>query len=403
MKGKHPVITLLGNNSGRNLGDAAIMSAIFDSVTKELPDAEFLVPSIAPKFIDDNYSDKFNAKGVDVRPRTLSLRLLGLPTLMALKKSDVALICDGIIFGYKLFSPHNFLITLIFVVPLARLLGCKVVCFSCGIGPFPSKLSKIFAKWVINLCDLVIMRENDSKKLAEDIGVTRPIQVTGDAAFLNYISSEERAREIAVKEGIDLSRPLLGLNVTPYLDSWLKSSERVSSPQTYLENLADSILEAKRIIKESNSEDPQCVLFSCSPMDEEFTHKIAAMIDAKVIDNTKYLSHDMQAVMKLCGLLMGMRFHSLVLSSGVGTPIVGLVYAPKVRGYMRYLECEEYSVELNTISPEVLGKTLSSAWLERTALQERQQKIVRTISEGARKASKQLAERFFSDHYQPKT
>ena len=119
-------------------------------------------------------------------------------------------------------------------------------------------------------------------------------------------------------------------------------------------------------------------------MDEEFTRKFASMIDGKIIDNSKYLSHDMQAVMKLCGLLMGMRFHSLVLSSGVGTPIVGLVYAPKVRGYMRYLECEEYSVELNTITPDVLGKTLAKAWLERSALQERQQKIVRTISEGAR-------------------
>jgi len=190
---------------------------------------------------------------------------------------------------------------------------------------------------------------------------------------------------------------MLGLNVTPYLDSWLKSSERVSSPQSYLETLADSIKVAKKIIKEANGEEPQCVIFSCSPMDEEFTHKYAAMIDGKIIDNSKYLSHDMQAVMKLCGLLMGMRFHSLVLSSGVGVPIVGLVYAPKVRGYMRYLECEEYSVELNTITPEVLGNTLAKAWLERQALQERQQKIVRSISEGARKASVQLADRFFRD------
>ena len=182
------------------------------------------------------------------------------------------------------------------------------------------------------------------------------------------------------------------------LDSWLESSERVSSPETYLETLAASIKEAKRIIKETNSEDPQCVIFCCSPMDEEFTKKFAGMIDGKIIDNTRFLSHDIQAVMKLCGLLMGMRFHSLVLSSGVGTPIVGLVYAPKVRGYMRYLECEEYSVELNTITPEHLGKTLAKAWLERQALQERQQNIVRTISAGARKASIQLVGKFFPNY-----
>ncbi len=397
MKGTHPVITLLGNNSGRNLGDAAIMSAIFDSVTKELPNAEFLVPSIAPDFIDKNYSNKFKAKGVDVRPRTLSMRLLGLPTIMALKRSDVALICDGIIFGYKLFSPHNFLITLIFVVPLARLVGCKVVCFSCGIGPFPTRLSEIFARWVINLCDLVIMRENDSKQLCEEIGVTKPIQVTGDAAFLNYISSDEKAKEILKSEGVDLARPILGLNVTPYLDSWLKASERVSDADSYLNTVAESILEAKKQIKGKNGEDPECVLFSCSPMDEKFTHELASKINAKVIDNTRFLSHDIQAVMKQCGLLMGMRFHSLVLSSGVGVPIVGLVYAPKVKGYMRYLECPEYAIELNSITPNSLGTTLANAWLEREQLKEKQQQIVRSISAGARKAANQLVERYFSE------
>jgi polysaccharide pyruvyl transferase WcaK-like protein len=397
MKGTHPVITLLGNNSGRNLGDAAIMSAIFDSVTKELPDAEFLVPSIAPDFIDKNYSSRFKAKGVDVRPRTLSMRLLGLPTILALKKSDVALICDGIIFGYKLFSPHNFLITLIFVVPLARLVGCKVVCFSCGIGPFPTRLSEIFARWVINLCDLVIMRENDSKQLCEKIGVTKPIQVTGDAAFLNYISSDERAKEILKAEGVDINRPILGLNVTPYLDSWLKASERVSDADSYLNTVAESILEAKNQIKSKNGEDPECVLFSCSPMDEKFTHELASKVNAKVIDNTRFLSHDIQAVMKQCGLLMGMRFHSLVLSSGVGVPIVGLVYAPKVKGYMRYLECPEYAIELNSITPSSLGTTLANAWLDREQLKEKQQNIVRSISAGARKAAKQLVERYFSE------
>jgi len=132
-------------------------------------------------------------------------------------------------------------------------------------------------------------------------------------------------------------------------------------------------------------------------MDEEFTMALAAKIDAKVIDNSKYLSHDIQAVMKLCGLLMGMRFHSIVLSSAVGVPIVGLVYAPKVRGYMRYLECEEYSIELNTITPKILGGVLAKAWLERKALQKKQQKIVRSIAEGASQASVQLTDRFFKN------
>ena len=104
MKKRKPKrITLLGNNSGRNLGDAAIMSSILDMVAKELPDAEVLVPTLNPNFVSDNYAQKYNVKAVDVRLRTLSLRLLGLPTFYSLLRSDIALICDGIIFGRKLF------------------------------------------------------------------------------------------------------------------------------------------------------------------------------------------------------------------------------------------------------------------------------------------------------------
>lgn len=401
MKGNHPRITLLGNNSGRNLGDAAIMSAIFDSVTNELPDAEFLVPSLVPSFIEKNYGGRFNVRAIDVKPKTFSMRLLGLPTIKCLAKSDVALICDGIIFGRKLFSPHNFLITLIFVVPLARLFGCRVVCYSCGIGPFPTRISKLFARWVINLCDLVIMREHDSKKLAEEIGVTKPIEVTGDAAFLNYISDRKLAEEIALHEGIHLNKPLLALNVTPYLDSWLEKSERLTDPATYLSTVAKGIGEARRIIAQQSLDDvPQCVLFSCSPMDEAFTYELAAKVDGVVIDNTKYLSHDIQAVMKLCGLLVGMRFHSLILSSSVAVPIVGLIYAPKVRGYMRQLGCAEYGIELNTITPETLGQQIARAWIDRKALQSKQQRVVEALRAGAQQASQQLRTRYFPNYRQ---
>jgi DNA-binding FadR family transcriptional regulator len=64
---------------------------------------------------------------------------------------------------------------------------------------------------------------------------------------------------------------------------------------------------------------------------------------------------------------------------------------------MRYLECPEYAIELNSITPSSLGTTLANAWLDREQLKEKQQNIVRSISAGARKAAKQLVERYFSE------
>jgi polysaccharide pyruvyl transferase WcaK-like protein len=393
MKGDHARITLLGNNSGRNLGDMAIMSSILESLSQRVPGAEFYVPAVNSAWTKQHYGDRYNVKAVDVMPWTLSIRLLGLPTFLCLLKSDIALICDGIIFGKKLFNPaFNYLITLVFVVPIARLLGCKVVCYSCGIGPFPSWISKVFARWVINGSDLIMMRERDSEKLCREIGVTKPIELTGDAAFINPVSSDERAVEILRELDIDPTTQLLAVNATSYLDTWLKPEERLSDSSRFIDLLAEGIRRAKE-----KSSDPFLPLIICThPMDEATCRSLADLTGGKLLSNTKFLSHDIQAVMRRCGLLVGMRFHSIVLASSVETPVVGLVYAPKVRGYMRLLNCDEFTLELAPLTPELLGEKLARAWTERRALKAQQVPIIRDLKAGAEKAADLVVERYFA-------
>ncbi len=390
MKGNIPRITLFGSNSGNNLGDAAILSSILESFSKELPNAEFYVPTTKPSFISKNYGDKYNVKAVDIMPWTGSLRFLGIPTLLALKKSDIALICDGIIFGKKLFNPaFNFLIVLIFVVPLARLLGCKVVCYSCGIGPFPSKIGEIFARFVLNSCDLVIMRENDSKALAEKIGVTKEIHVTGDAAFINPVSSDSVGRDIISRTGLSPEAKIFGVNVTSYFDAWLGKDEKFGSKEDFIDLLVKSIGEAK---KECGFE---VLLFSTHPMDEPAVNQVASRLGAYKIFNRDYLSHDIQAAMRRCGLFMGMRFHSVILASAVETPIVSLIYAPKVRGYMRLLLCPELGVELAGLTAENLSKTIIDSWNRRLEIKQTQKSVIDGLKAGAHEACRIVVERYF--------
>lgn len=392
MKGHHPRITLLGNNSGRNLGDAAILSSILHGLSQELPTAEFYVPSLNPKWISRHYGHRYNVKAVNALPWTGSLRLLGIPTLRCLARSDVALICDGIIFGKKLFNPaFNYLITLIFLVPWAKLTGCKMVCYSCGIGPFHDWWSKRFARWVMNGSDLLLMRERDSMELARSVGVTKPIDLTGDAAFVNPVAPPERAEEIARHEGIDLDAPLLGVNVTSYVDSWLPKAERVRDRSAFIDSIAEGIRRAKK----ASNPPFETIVFSTHPMDEHACRRLAEGVGGKVITNTDYLSHDVQAMMQRCELFVGMRFHSIVLSAAVGVPVVGMIYAPKVRGFMRLVECERYGIELASLDPETLERCISAAWTERVHLRELQQGHVEGFKAGAHRASAMIGERYF--------
>lgn len=395
MKSTHPKITIFGSNSGRNVGDAAILSSILDSVSEEMPDAEFFVPSSNPDFVNKHYSNKYNVKGISFWPWTLSIRLIGLPTFLCVMKSDVALICDGIIFGKNLWNPFfNWLIQLVFVVPFAKLTGCKVVCYSNGIGPFHTKISATFTRFVLNLCDLVIMRENDSKKLAELIGVTKAIHVTGDAAFINKASDDRRALEIAKDEGIDLSKQLLGININSYVDAWLEKGEQFKGGSDF----AGTICEAVKSAQAKTGHAFLPLVFSTHPRDEKIAYDLATRLNTKVVTNSKYLSHDLQCVMKRCELFLGMRFHSVVLAASVETPVIGLIYMPKVRGVMRDMGSPEYGIELSTISVDSLSDTIVKAWNERANLKARQKAVVDKLKKGARDAATMLREKIFPEY-----
>src|SRR5690606_2533839 len=190
-------------------------------------------------------------------------------------------------------------------------------------------ISRLLARWTINLCDLVMVRDRNSERLAREIGVTKPIALTGDAAFINPVSGDRRAREILGDLGIDPHAQLLGLNITAYMDRWLKSDEKLPRDADFVTVMAEGVRRAQAAVSE-----PFTPLVICTqPMDGETCQRLAAAIGGKVLSNSKYLSHDIQAVMRRCQLMVGMRFHSLVLASSVGTPVMALNYAPKVRDY----------------------------------------------------------------------
>lgn len=398
MKSDHPVITLLGSNSGRNLGDAAILSGILDAISRALPEAEFLVPSTHPEFIKENYGGRYRVRGVNVMPWTGSIRLLGIPAWLCFRKSDVALICDGIIFGKKFLNPlFNFLVTLVFAVPIARLSGCKVVCYSCGIGPFPGKLSAWAARWVMNLCDRIILRDRASARLAREIGVIREIQVTGDAAFINPVTPRSECSTLFDRYGLKDGERRIGVNVTSYIDAWLKSEERVNSTEEFLDSVTKALIGVK------SKFNLQVVFFSTHPMDEEVLSFLGERLGSKIVTNTDLLSHDIQALMRECDLFVGMRFHSIVLASAVEVPVVGLVYAPKVRGMMDLLDSSEECLELSEVTPDRLEKVLSRAWEKRAEIKSRQQQIVGELKSGAQAAAVTIAREYFPDLYHPES
>ena len=83
-------ITVLGNFSGRNIGDNAILGNLLQSFSETYPDITFLVPTLMPSFIRKEFGKVYRVKALSLMPWHGSLKILGLPTLYAMLRTDAS-------------------------------------------------------------------------------------------------------------------------------------------------------------------------------------------------------------------------------------------------------------------------------------------------------------------------
>jgi colanic acid/amylovoran biosynthesis protein len=87
-----------------------------------------------------------------------------------------------------------------------------VVMYAQTMGPFRLKFRRCLSRWALNRVSLITLREGVSKDYLEELGVNKPpIYVTADPAFLFQAAPTKRVEEIFLKEGIIMTRPLIGL------------------------------------------------------------------------------------------------------------------------------------------------------------------------------------------------
>lgn len=399
-------ITLLGSNSGRNAGDAAILAAIMGTISNEVDgEVEFEVPTTHPNFVSDNYGSMFDVKPINIMPWTGSIRLLGIPTFRSVKRTDVTMITDGIIFDINLWNPlFNFLITLIFIAPWAKLFGKKLVCYNVGIGPLNSYFGRLFAKYVGNSCDLIIVRDEDSKKLFREIGVNKEIHLLADAVFQDWAAPDADVDEIVKKKGLEQAASegrLFGFNITRYIDRWLSSKEKVAGKDSFIDMLGRSLASLKideniePVIVTTQVMDADCGRDLQQAVAKAYTASTGEKWEPAIVTNEVYSNHEILGFSGRCSLYAGMRLHSLIIAAQSGTPVVGLIYAPKVRSFLNQLGTPERGLPLAELTEESLKRDLIDAWNNRAEMKSTQQLVVSDLQERARKAGEIVAERYF--------
>lgn len=326
-----------------NSGDDAILKAIVENLDG---DYELTALSKSPEKTKKEY--KINA--VD--------RFSISEVYKAMKETDVFVFGGGSLLQ-DITSSRSLYYYLSLII-LAKFLNKKVFVFANGVGPIEGKFNRFITKKVLNSVDYITLRDEASYKFTKFIGVENEnIEVTADPVFLIESSSEERADEILEEQGIELGENVLAISIR----DWKTSPGLARDVAKFCDKLIDKDIDI-------------LVVPMHYPYDVEYSEmiKVLSKNERIYVLNNKYEVEDIIALLKKATAVIAMRLHALIYSAKANTPILGLIYDPKVTGLIDELSVSEY-VRVEDANPEILFDKFKSLMEN---LDDRKESIERT-------------------------
>ena len=225
-------------------------------------------------------------------------------------------------------------------IQAAHKAGCKVQMYGCGIGPVLREQHRKLAARVLNACvDVITLREPDSQKELQSMGVTRPeVLLTADPALTLPAASDDEIDSVLLRAGI----PPHGNYLCFALRNWKG-----------FESKAPLFGQAAKYAYETYGLTP---VFAAV---EKHLDPGAGRLAAAGLDIPHYFLDDAGSAGTIIGALsrmqavVSMRLHALIFAAGQGIPLAGVVYDPKVSSFLRYIGQENFT-DLDALTPDRL-------------------------------------------------
>ncbi len=307
-------LLIAGYHGFGNSGDEATLLAMTTNIKKMTPDVSITALSFDPEFTKTEY-------GIHAVQRFNLYQLL-----RAIYKSDIVVSGGGTLLQDG--TSTRSLLYYLGIIKTAKLLGKKVMLYSNGIGPVSGKFNRRLIKWVINLVDLITLREQSSEKDLRTIGVNKPnIYITADPAFTLTPAPDEVVQPLLQEKGIvqDGEHKIVGVSIREWNGSREPSDKYVKTIAAVCDKLAR---EGKQIV----------VIPMQYPRDLDISVKLRdAMKEKSYVLDRAYSPAEMVGIISKMDLMISMRLHSLIFAAITHIPMLGIVYDPKVENYLKVL------------------------------------------------------------------
>lgn len=291
-----------------NLGDDSILLALKERVNELAPGAQMVVLSKNPTETREKCGvaavDRFN------------------PFLVWREMRRATLFVSG---GGSLLQDHTSTRSLIYytsLIRLARRCGKRVLFYANGIGPVRGEKNRERVRKASELADVITLRDRASYDELRAMGVKNEnIFVTADPVYAMTGGTREEGMALLAKQGVPGERPIVGVSVrfAKGMETNLREFARFCDAVSEFASVAFIVMQ--------------------TPNDVAAAEAVQQHMKAKAFTLTaSYDPKGMGAMIGCMDAVVSTRLHSIIFSACQHTPVLGVVYDPKVAACLAELE-----------------------------------------------------------------
>lgn len=292
-----------------NAGDDAILDSIQQAIRAASDDVSVTVLSNDPELTKRQY-------GLDAIPRFQILRVFS-----ALRRGDALLSGGGSLLQDT--TSTRSLLYYLAVIRCAQWLRKPVMLYANGIGPVRKPANRRRVKRVVERAALVTLRDHASAKELEQMGITRPVQVTADPVFHLEPAGQARSLELLRAAGLSPEKPFVAVSVRDW--------DNVGDFFAQLAGLCDHLRRTYGL---------EVLFLLMQPhRDRAATAQVRErMEEPSCVLDVPTTPRELMGVLGQARLCLAMRLHTLIFAARMAVPAMGLVYDPKVASYLEELD-----------------------------------------------------------------
>lgn len=219
--------------------------------------------------------------------------------------------------------------------------GVKTCLLGIGVGKLKKKKGKALARKLCENSDLIVVRDNESRKELKKAGVKKNIFVCTDLTF-SQAKKSKRAKKNAI-----------GFCPIPYYEIFEKAPAKDKM-------LAKKLGQAIEIVAEKTNAKIVLVPFF-KKYDPPFIREILKHVKSRKVRAMKYrpLGIGLAKTFEKFDIIVGMRFHSLVFSAVLGKPFVAIALTPKIKNLVKKFAWKQFAVYKGFSSGALAEKTIA--------------------------------------------